>query len=270
MKKFLLFLVLLIILGGTGFFLGWAQLTVPPGSYGVMRSKTHGLDSQVIHDGEFRWIWYKLIPTNVSISVYSISPVKRSIRSTGNLSSGQVYAAMAGLEADFSWDISGELSFTLKPEYLPQLTGRESVNDNDDLRKTEENLAARAENLVLERIKTYANNESGEILESILFSTAFPALNQEIEMAIPEIENFNCTIQVMRLPDYALYQSVRALYYEYLDMQSAVLSLDLTREAERRIYSRIRLEELNQYGELLTKYPILIQYLALEKELNSN
>ena len=35
---------------------------------------------------------------------------------------------------------------------------------------------------------------------------------------------------------------------------------------ETRVASSIRLDELEKYGELLTKYPILLQYLALEKE----
>ena len=269
MKKFLLFLVFLIILGGTAFFFGWAQLTVPPGSYGIIRSKTHGLETQVIRDGEFRWIWYKLIPTNVKISVYTINPVKRSIRSSGNLSSGQVYASTAGIEADFSWEISGELSFSLKPEFLPDLTARESIADDEGLRIVEGALAARIENLVLERIRKYANDETGT-LDTIVFASSLPELNREIESLIPEIENFSCTIQNLRLPDYALYQSVKSLYQEYMARQSAVLALDITREAERRINSKIRLEELTQYGELLTKYPILIEYLAVEKEIQGN
>jgi len=267
MKKFLLFLAFLVILGGALFFLGWAQLTVPPGSYGVMRSKTHGLDPKIIHDGEFRWIWYKLLPTNVKISVYTVGPVNHPIRSSGDLSSGQVYAELAGLEADFSWEISGELIFSIRPDFLPQLTEREGITNDEGLRKAEENLALRAENLVLERLKGYANDENAEKLESIVFGASLSDLNHEVQTLIPEIENLNCIIRFVRLPDYTLYQSLRALYQEYIARQNAVLSLDITKEAERRINSRIRLEELSQYGELLTKYPVLIEYLAVEKEL---
>ena len=266
MKKILFTLILLVILAGAVFFLGWAQLTVPPGHYGVMRSKTHGLESQVIRDGEFLWFWYKVIPTNAKVAVFTIVPVKRSIRSSGTLSSGQVYAALAGLNADFSWEILGEISFSLKPEYLPELSERERISDDEGLRKAVESLAVRAETLVLERLKSYVDNESGEKLESLFFATSFPELNSEIQAKIPEIENVNCVVQLIRLPDYALYQSVKALYQEFLARQSAVLSLDIAREAERRINLRIRMEELAEYGELLSKYPILIQYLAIEND----
>jgi len=269
MKKFLLFLFLLLALGGTGFFLGWAQLTVPPGSYGVMRSKTHGLESKVIRDGEFRWIWYKMLPTNAKVSVFTISPVKRSIKTSGVLSSGDVYAALAGVNADFSWEISGELSFSLKPECLPEFTDKESITDNDGLKKAEDNLAAKVENLVLQRLKNYIDNSNGEKIDTIALAASHPEMNSEIQALIPEIENLNCTIQFVRIPDYALYQSLFTLYKEYLARQNAVLSLDVSKEAERRINSRTRMEELEQYGELLTKYPILIQYLSIEKNIQN-
>ena len=267
MKKFLFILILLIILGGTVFFLGWAQLTVPPGSYGVMRTKTHGLESRTIQDGEFRWFWYKLIPTNAEVSVYTLGPVKRSIRSSGTLPSGQVYATLAGLEAEFSWQISGEFSFSLKPDNLPGFTARESISDDAGLRKAEENLAIRIENLVLQLLKTYAESEDTKKLESIILASSLPELDNEIQRTFPEIENFTCTVQLVRYPDFALYQSAKALYQEYLSQQNAVLSRDITREAERRINSRTRLDELTLYGELLTRYPILIQYLTVEKGL---
>jgi hypothetical protein len=262
MKKFLFVLCLLIILAGTGLFLGWDQLTVPPGSYGVMRSKTHGLDRKVIQDGEFRWLWYKLIPTNVKISVYTIEPVTRSIQSSGTLSSAQTYAALAGLEADFSWELSGEISFALKPETLPELTDRENIASSEDLRRVEETLARRIESFILTRLKNYGDDE--QRMESIILSGT-ARLEEETKAAFPEIENFRCTIRTARYPDYALYRSVKKLHEEYLARQNAVLKPDIAREGEQRINTRMHLDELAQYGELLTKYPILLQYLALEK-----
>jgi len=269
MKKFLFIVFLLLVLGGAGFFLGWAQLTVPPGSYGVMRSKTHGLESKVIRDGEFRWIWYKILPTNAKVSVFTISPVKRSIKTSGVLASGDVYAALAGVNADFSWEISGEISFNLKPECLPEFTEKENITDDEGLRKAEEALAAKVETLALQRLKNYADNSNGEEINALAFSASNPEMDSEIQALIPEIENLNCTIQFVRIPDYALYQSLFSLYKEYLARQNAILSVDVAKEAERRINSRTRMEELAQYGELLTKYPILIQYLSMEKNIQS-
>jgi len=265
MRKFLFILLLLIILGGVVFFFGWAQLKVPPGSYGVMRSKTHGLESKVIRDGELHWFWYKLIPTNAEITVFTIEPVKYSIRSSGNLSSGQAYAALAGLDADFSWDISGDLGFSIRPDLLPELTSRESIKNNEDLRKAEQILAERIGGFVIQRLNGYADGENEKTMETLALAGSMPELNREIERVFPEIENLSCIFRVARIPDYPLYQSVKALYRDYLAQQSSVLRTDTLIEAEKRIETRMRMDELTHYGELLTKYPVLLQYLALEK-----
>jgi len=230
----------------------------------VMRSKTHGLDPRIIRDGEFRWIWYKLIPKNVEISVYTIHPITRSFKNSGSLSSGQIYAAMAGMEADFSWEISGEFAFSLRPETLPELTKREGINDNADLRKVEELLAERIKTFVLQRIKVYADGEDEKKMTTINFTGSLPELNSDILAAFPEIENLTCTINVVRYPDYSLYQSVKALYREYLSHQKTILSNDIANDAGKRVEMNLRLDELAKYGELLNKYPILLQYLALE------
>jgi len=265
MKKFIFFLFFLLAVGGTGFFFGWTQLSVPPGSYGVMRSKSHGLESQVIRDGEFRWLWYKLLPTNVKITVYTIETVKHPIRSSGSLKSGEIYTSLAGIKADFSWDISGDLSFNINPDQLPDFTARENINDDSELRKAEERLAERIGSLALQRIIGYMENGDEKIIESLLIGASVPELENEIFRVFPEIENLHCLIKVNRYPDFTLYRSVKELYQEYQARQTAVLRSSMGGEGENQMEGRIRMDELAKYGELLTKYPILLQYLALEK-----
>lgn len=265
MKKFIFFLLFLLIAGGTAFFFGWTHLNVPPGSYGVIRSKTHGLDTNIVREGEVRWLWYKLIPKNVKITVFTPETVKYPIRSSGSLKSGDVFASLAGMNADFSWDIKGELSFNIRPESLPELTARENIKDDADLKNAETRLADRLGAQALQRIISYIDNGDENKMESLLFGASLPDLENDLVRDFPEIENLNCSIQITRYPDFALYRTVRELYQEYMARQSAVLKPDIAREAENRLESRLRMDELTKYGELLTKYPILLQYLALEK-----
>ena len=267
MKKFLVVLLFLALLGGTVFFLGWTHLTVPPGSYGVMQSKTHGLDPEVIRDGEFRWLWYKVLPTNVDVSVFTIGPVRRVIESSGNLSSGDIYAALVGITENFSWEVSGEFSFSLKPEALPEITAKENIKDNAGLRLIEERLAERIEYYLLIRISSFADDD-GAKMESLTLTGSLPDLNNEILQAFPEIENFTCIIKTVHYPDYTLYQSLKALYREYLAQQSFLLRPEISWEAEKRIATRLRLDELERYGDVLTRYPILMDFLTIEKQLS--
>ena len=270
MKKFLVFLLFLLILAGAVFFLGWAQLKVPHGSYGVIRSKTHGIDSQIVREGEFRWLWYKLIPTNVEISVFTPKTVTRNINSSGVLPSGNVYAALAGINEvttginpDFSWEITGEITFSVKPEAFPALCANENIISNDDLRTLENNYARRMESMVLGRLIYLGEDEKR--MESILLAGVLAEINREIETAFPELEKISCTLKAVRFPDYGLYKSVKELHNEYLSYQRQYLQNNVTRNADSVISTRLRFDELEKYGEILTRYPILMQFLALEK-----
>jgi hypothetical protein len=265
MKKFIAVLFILIILGGAGFFLGWAQFKVPPGSYGVMRSKTYGVDPRLIKEGEIRWVWFKLIPTNVDIQSYTLERVNRSLRSYGTLPSGSIYADIAGLKADFSWEISGEFSFKLKPDILPSLVERENFSGPDSLKAYEKTLADKIEAFILQEFQTYSRDETKTA--ALLLSGSLPELDRAVRSGFPDIEDFTCLLRTARYPDYELYQAAKGLYGEYLVRQQETLKDYVTREAAARSNSRLRIEELAQYGEILTKYPVLLQYLALEKDM---
>jgi hypothetical protein len=266
MKRFFVILLVLIILGGAGFFFGWAQLPVPPGAYGVMRSKTHGVDPRIIREGEFRWVWYKLIPTNVTTEVFSLNKVSRGIKTSGILPSGDVYTSLAGLSADFSWEISGQFSFNIKGEALPSLVASGNIASGEDLETCENMLADRIEAHILDFLVSYSE-DSGK-MEAIMVAGSVPELAESVNRAFPEIEGFSCLIRSTRYPDYALYRSLRSLYEDYLKQFEERFRDVLSGEAESRTLTRQRLDELSKYGELLTRYPILLQYMAMEKGLD--
>jgi hypothetical protein len=228
-----------------------------------MRSKTHGIDLRIIREGEFRWIWYKLIPTNVEIEVFSLNKVNRTITGSGVLPSGSVYASQAGVPVDFSWEISGNFSFDINGEALPALVVSENIRSDEDLRTYENSLADRIEAHILDFLSSLSKD--GDKMEALMVSGSLPELVESVNRAFPEAEGFVCLIRNTRYPDYALYRSLRSLYEDYLTQQEASFRTILSGEAESRTLNRQRLDELSKYGELLTRYPVLLQYLALEK-----
>jgi hypothetical protein len=262
MKKFLVVFMILIILGGFAFFFGWAQLAVPPGAYGVIRSKTHGIDPRLVREGEFRWIWYKLIPTNVDIAVYRLNLREHSFSFKNSLPSGSTYAAFAGVTADFSYDISAGVSFSIRPDALVSLIAEYNIGSQDDLDAFEKSLAGDIEAFVLRRLGL-EGEDSGD-MEEILRTGSSPALENALKERFPAIENVRCLVKTAVFPDFALYRQVRGLYEAYLAQQKDYLAGDLRGKAESRIDSRLRFDELERYGELLTKFPVLLQYLAIE------
>ena len=258
MKKFLVSLFILIILGGVVFFLGWVQLSVPPGTYGLMSSKTHGIDPRPVVSGEFRWVWYKIIPTNVKITAYHIQPVHQNISTGGLLPSGNVYALFAGDQVDFSWDLSCSFSYSLNPEELVALVTENSISSPEELTVFQQDLTDRIEAFILGFL---GNPDEADELEKFMAGSS-QALETKVQEHFPFIENFTCLVKNVRFPDFALYRQVRGLYETFISTQRDYAASLMGKTAENRINSLLYLDELERYGELLTKYPILLEYLS--------
>lgn len=263
MKKFFFVFFVLVVLAGLGFFFGWAQYRVPPGSYGVMRSKTHGLDRLPVREGRFRWIWYKLIPGNVEITLFRPERRDVSFSLEGTLPSAGVYASFAGIDADFSWSLSGSFSFSLDGDSLIPLIETRDIGNQEELNAWEDTLGDEIRGLIL----GYFGRMEEAGMEEITGAGTSPALEAEIRAACPFIGDFSLHIREARFPDPALYRRIRGMFEDYLAGQQEFLSARLREKAENRAESRSRFDELDRYGELLTKYPVLLRYLALEKGL---
>ncbi|MDR2433097.1 MAG: hypothetical protein LBD47_00825 [Treponema sp.] len=268
MKKFFITLFILIILGGLAFFFGWVQLQVPPGAYGIVRSKTHGVDPRMIRSGEFRWLWYALIPTNVEVVVFRVEPVRHSVSGGNTLPSGDTYAAFAGAAADFSWEFKASLSFTVNPDTLVTLVSDNNIGSQYELDTYEQGIAEKMEAFVLRRLSS--GDADARQMEEMLKTGSSPELERELAGQFPGLDDVSCLVSAAKFPDFALYNEVRGLYEDFIAGQREYASSALLQKAESRIDSQLRFDELEQYGALLTKYPVLLDYLALERGISRN
>ncbi|MCL2270818.1 MAG: hypothetical protein FWC24_05685 [Treponema sp.] len=263
MKKFFVTLSVFIIIAALGLYFGWAQLGVPPDSYGLLRSKTHGIDTRLIKPGEFRWVWYKLIPTNATTVTFRLNPVHYELSAHNTLPSGKMYAVFAGVDENFSWEINAVFSFRLKPESLISLVTAYNIGTQDELAYYENDIAKQIEAFLLRRINT--DDISSQLTEDLLFNGESPLLEQEIGEQFPLITDFSLNTKSVQFPDFALYRLIKGLYENYISFQKDSISADMLGQTKNRVESYRRISELEQYGALLSKYPILLDYLALEK-----
>jgi hypothetical protein len=264
MKKFLFTVFILIVLGGVCFFFGWVQLEVPVGSYGVIHSKTHGVDPEPVQSGEFRWVWYKLIPTNVQISVFQLKSGKFPIDFNSSLPSGNTYASFAGLNTtDFSWNLKGEITFSISPDMIVPLVERLNLLNQQELDAYMQETAQNIRTMIIQTLSTIDSDT--QRLEKILSGGGDIQLEQEIKRRFPEIRDFSFTISSAKFPNFTLYRQVRLLYEDFMDKQREIVSASFGRRAESHIEIQLHFMELEGYGELLTKYPVLLDYLALNQ-----
>ncbi|MDR2900770.1 MAG: hypothetical protein LBV20_04555 [Treponema sp.] len=266
MKKFIVSLIILIILGGVVFYFGWVKAAVPAGEYGVIVSKTHGVDTELIQDGQFRWLWYKLIPTNIKTLVFKLTPKEGTISISGNLPSASTYASFSGVSMDFSYEVSGSYSFLLNAERLPSLVENHIISDNDSLQNYMNSLSEKISGFIVQQLQSYSSDPA--LLESLQGNPIPSDLTSKVQSMFPEIIDFSCMINTVRFPDFDLYHSAKSLYQNYLSRQGEILMEQAAAETAERNIAEQRYDDLKRYGELLTEYPVLIQYMAIEKGLD--
>ncbi len=268
MKKFIVSLIILIMLGGTAFYFGWVKAGVPVGEYGVIISKTHGVDKEIIQDGKFRWLWYKLIPTNVKTLNFKLTQTEQRISIHTSLPSANTYASFSGMSTvmDFSYEISGSFSFLLKAEMLPSLVEKNIINGSDSLQIYINSLAEKISGYIVQQLQSYSADP--DFLKTFLGNPAPPDFTNTVQSRFPEIAYFSCSINNVDYPDLDLYLSAKNLYQNYLARQGEILMEQAAAETARINSAQQRYDELKQYGELLSEYPVLIQYLAIEKGLD--
>ena len=265
MRKFLVIFFIILALGGAGFFFGWAQMGVPADSYGAVLSKSHGVEPRLIVPGEFVWLWYKLIPANARTAVLRPSSVSRAFTAEDALPSGDVYAAFAGIENDFSWEIGASFSFRLDRSALIPLVKSENIVSQEDLERYESELAYQIEEFILRRMQY--SEEFAQEAELMLANGDTGQLEREISRAFPPAGNFSLRIQAAKAPDFILYRHAKALYEAYLELQKEHLAEALAGKARSRAELIVRIGELEMFGELLSRFPLLLEYLELENRL---
>ncbi len=261
-KSTLFFLSSILIIGGAVFFVGWVQYAVPPGAYGVMRSKTGGVDAAVLRNGEFRWAWERLLPTNAVVITFVPKTVEKSLEVSGTLPSADLYAELIGAAGDFSYEMQGGFSFSVRGEALPRLAADKNILDQDALDAWQSAAAEDMAAFAARRLRTYAEDPADA--ELLLGASVHPRLLADLERAFPEVAVHSFSLRRVRFPDLALYGAAKALYQEYLAGQRVLWTAEAAEAGEKNVALRKRLDELSRYGELLTKYPVLLEYLAIE------
>jgi hypothetical protein len=254
MRKVVVFLIVLALLGGAGFFAGWVGLAVPLGSVGVLRSKTHGVDPTVVKEGEFRWVWYRLIPTNAKVTPFELKPKTESVEISGVLPQSDAYKTFVK-NANFAWKLGLTYSFSIKPDELPLLVKDKGVENAEDLEKYEADIVADIQNRV----------RSLSVTREVFEELASPTLENGIRGAFPEVDFLNFRWEPVEVPDFALYESGMDLYDQYVALQKAAMEPNVEEIAAQNITNLFRFDELERYGELLNKYPSLLEYMQLEQ-----
>lgn len=265
MKKALISLLLLATAAAAVFYFGWTSFAVPPGQYGVLITKTGGVHPLVIEPGRFAWNWERLLPTNSTLKVFSLSPRSVSYTSTGMLPSGTLYAGVVEGNPDFSWNVSLTMSARLDPSSLPALLRDSGISDQTALEAWQDN---RMKNLADGALRAALNEAvgGGDTPGSDFSDPSELALfisRQTESMSEGDMIGIETRIDSLSYPDTDLYRLAKNAYLAYLDEKARQFTAAAAGEAGSAAADRFTLDRYEQWGALLTKYPILIDFIDL-------
>jgi hypothetical protein len=253
---------------------GWVQFSVPAGKYGVLVSKTGGIDPDPIIPGKFRWQWERLLPTNARVVPFDLSPVTVTVSATGTLPSGELYSKMLEGDPDFSWSVTVVLSGRVEAGKLPALVRDMTITAQgglDDWTKARLNsLGTDAINRVIADLASESAATGAPVNPVVPVGNpaAFAdALRASLSIASAgQIEILECAPTVRKIPDMSLYSLAGSTYADYQSARRDLFAKTAAKEADSAVSEYLQIERFGRWGELLTKYPILIDFLAVAKD----
>lgn len=258
MRRFPVTLAILLLCGGAVFITGWLPLRVKPGIHAVVVTKTGGVDPAVMAPGQFRWSAAALLPTNVRLVTFNPTSAERQVELSGTLPSAAAYSAFMAGEPDFSYAMTLRLIAAPKASALPELFGRWGIADDAALSvwlNTELDLAA-AE---LRGAMAGMADDPATIDHAALVAL--------VSSRRPLLDVHDVEILSSRVPDMALYQEARRLYASYIERFRASVEPALAAASSKSAAEQVQIEVLKRYGELLERYPALVDYLAIQAGL---
>ena len=230
MKKFLISLFILIIFSAFVFFFGWTQYRVKPGEFGVVISKTNGIDETPIQNGEFSWYWQFLLPTNAILKTFSVQPIFVTKQIKGTLPSGEFYASFNQKET-FNYSFEFSMSLTVSEQNVITLLKENKISTQNDLSQYISNcadtIAQLAANFYLKKIQDNPNFR----LESVKRDE----LLREIKFYedCPLIELMNFSLVSSKVPDFELYDKLKLRFFENSIELNTEINSNLQNEEEQ-------------------------------------
>ena len=223
MKKaifwFIFKLIVLAIISGAIFSIGYVQFIVPLGKYGVMLSKSSGYYEKLISHDEFTWRWERLIPTNTVVLTFDLSPVTMEKNIDGVLENGERYAKVLANGAVFSWKASIKVKVNIRHDRVIETLKANNIRTQEALEAyVNERLSSIITSSIEDSVAFYQEHSDEYTMESFkakckkqLEETPFPLVKLEII-------SFQFTS-----PDFKTYSVAREAYIESANIKKAII-----------------------------------------------
>lgn len=255
--KIAITLLTILALAAAAFFVGWVELALPPGTYGVAFTKSGGWDEEAIAPGGVTWRWERLIPTNMTLHLFDLAPREVQRRVAALLPSAEVYAAEIGIDPEaLSYDLGVTVRLQLRAEHLAPLAAGAELRPDTLTAWFDQAAAAAADAaadalLSQESAAVVANPRSLE--EGVL---------RRLAARFPELEIIDVELVPYSVPDPDLYRHAKAAFDERVDTQQRARLAVVADLAFVREQAAQHAELLAMLGSTLAEFPELVDLLS--------
>ena len=270
MKRAIIFFALLLLLCGAVLYLGWIQRSLSEGHLALGFSKSRGWEERIFEPGRFDFRWERLFPGAYSLHLFPPRQFPLSFSIRGELPSGAVYAEVLDSKPSFSYEIALELVVGFQKESFPALVKAESLTPMNlegwmegKKHEIQQELTARILQVGIPRILEAASTDTSIKVswQEILRETVLKGWEERF----PSLALLSLSFPKIAIPDKELYLKGKSLYLTVEQAKQETLIAESKKRLIEELTERRRLESLKKYGELLKTYPLLIEYLAIEK-----
>ena len=263
MKKLVILLLILVVLGATAFYFGWIQIRLPENTYAVIFTKTGGWDEAVVNPGEFVWRWERLIPTNLKMHTFPLKPYTANVTASGSLPSGDIYAGILDPAPDFGFAVTLSVSFGIKPESLPHLVSTTVLSeDTFDAWHDEVKTAISAKATAFIRDRSTDVNAASSLTS--MGDAIITDLIWYLESSFADVDFKAIVVQNIEIPDIELYQTAKQLFLDFSRSRKESFENVLSQITWTESRVDQHFDVLERYGDLITRFPALLDLLTLK------
>lgn len=278
-KKFVFWFLFFIILLTALFFVCWVSLQIPAGESAIVFSKTGGWERALVRAGDFYWRLDNLIPTN--ITVYSFAPPEvpysRSVRV--NLPDADQVLGPGQAPGLAELSIKVESRFVVTPEgWIARLSPVLGVTPREEFDAARisiiENLAKDFQASIDSSVDSFTTTWLRDSLavvaagsqDAVSAGDFAAGLEEHIRKSFPLLEFSAFRTSVTAFPAFSQYSDLWTAWKESSARSTQARLLAEQVRLARETATRAGITLLEAYGEVLQRFPVLIDYFKLAAE----
>ena len=255
-RRFIINFIIILAAAIAVFLIGWIQFYVKPGNFGIMVSKTGGVYEKPVVSGKFVWRWERLLPTNVDLRIFKLSPTISSQSVSGELPSAKIYSSFIQNKPDFSYSIQMRVSLSLTPEQILNAVKTQDIHDQQEMNAYLEGKAKIVSQSVA-KLFLENNTENLPAYETVLSSGQIEKVVKTSRRDLDSVIVNEIELTYTKLPDIEVYNAAKESFLQYQKSVNQKLEARAAEQAKLILEDERTLKKLEKFGEILQRYPQL-------------